>query len=105
MHSFVFLRVHSWFTSFPPCRLPTAHLFRSPAMPRPNRAPVVAGRPSRHAGRHANPLYGYGYNPAWPSILSVAHDEANGGRLFVVTDRPCVLSPPANSTRLPLAVA
>lgn len=35
--------------------------------------------------------YGVGYNPAWPSILSVAHDESDGGRLFIVTDRPCVL--------------
>ena len=42
-----------------------------------------------------NPLYGYGYNPAWPSILSIAHDTADGAGLYVVTDRPCVLIGPA----------
>lgn len=47
--------------------------------------------------------YGYGYDPSWPSILSVAHDESNGGRVFVITDRPCVLvDPPAG---LPLSLA
>ena len=57
----------------------------------------------RHAGIANDPFYGFGYNPAWPSILSVAHDESNGGRVFVITDRPCVLvSPPAG---LPLALA
>jgi hypothetical protein len=57
---------------------------------------------SRHDGVPANPLYGYGYNPSWPSILSVAHDEANGGRVFVITDRPCALVNPA---ALPLSLA
>jgi hypothetical protein len=52
---------------------------------------------------HANPLYGYGYDPSWPSVLSVAHDEADGGRVFVITDRPCVLV--GSPTGLPLAVA
>jgi hypothetical protein len=63
----------------------------------------------RHAHAHrpdaqrVNPLYGFGYRPDWPSILSVAHDEANGGRVFIITDRPCVLvSPPAG---LPLTLA
>jgi hypothetical protein len=57
----------------------------------------------RHDGIPANPLYGYDYNPAWPSILSVAHDETNGGRVFIITDRPCILiSPPAG---LPLVLA
>jgi hypothetical protein len=49
---------------------------------------------------HADPFYGYGYNPNWPSILSVAHDESDGGKLFVITDRPCVLLSP----QLPLLV-
>lgn len=49
----------------------------------------------------ANALYGYGYRPDWPSILSVAHDEANGERLFVITDRPCILY----SAALPLQAA
>jgi len=40
---------------------------------------------------HADPFYGYGYNPNWPSILSVAHDEEDGGKLFMIMDRPCVL--------------
>src|SRR5438045_1961702 len=62
-------------------------------------------RRPRHETEWAVPGYGVGYNPSWPSILSVAHDEADGGRLFVITDRPCVLVPPANSIRLPLAVA
>jgi hypothetical protein len=60
-------------------------------------------RPRHPAHRtRPNPLYGYGYNPAWPSILSVAHDEANGGRVFVVTDRPCALV--GNPTLLPLSL-
>jgi hypothetical protein len=48
-----------------------------------------------------NPYYGHGYRPDWPSILSVAHDVADGGALYVVTDRPCTLAGPT----LPLAVA
>jgi hypothetical protein len=55
----------------------------------------------RHDAQRLNPLYGYGYNPAWPSILSVAHDVSDGGRLFIITDRPCVLL----SSALPLEVA
>jgi hypothetical protein len=55
---------------------------------------------ARHVGQRSNPLYGYDYNPAWPSILSVAHDVADGSRLFVITDRPCVLVGPS----LPLEV-
>lgn len=39
-----------------------------------------------------DPFYGYHYDPNWPSILSVAHDESDGGRLFVITDRPCGLA-------------
>jgi hypothetical protein len=58
-------------------------------------------RPRRDHDR-ADPDYGVGYRPDWPSILSVAHDEADGGRLFVVTDRPCVLLGPP--LVLPLAV-
>ena len=41
----------------------------------------------------ADLFYGYDYNPAWPSILSVAHNEFDGGQLFVITDPPCVLVP------------
>jgi len=48
----------------------------------------------------ANPLYGFDYRPDWPSILSIAHDEADGGKLFVITDRPCILV----SADLPLSV-
>lgn len=58
----------------------------------------------RHSRSPANPLYGYNYRPDWPSILSIAHDEENGARLFLITDRPCALwfsSPPD----LPLQVA
>lgn len=55
----------------------------------------------RRSAPPADLRYGYGYNPAWPSVLSVAHDETDGGRLFVVTDRPCVLV----SAALPLEVA
>ena len=46
---------------------------------------------ARSADR-ADQLYGYGYNPSRPSILSVAHDEDDGSALFVVLDRPCELS-------------
>ena len=49
----------------------------------------------------ANPLYGFDYRPDWPSILSIAHDEADRGKLFVITDRPCILV----SADLPLDVA
>ncbi|MDB5322121.1 MAG: hypothetical protein JWN40_3752 [Phycisphaerales bacterium] len=59
-------------------------------------------RPIRPDGIPQNPLYGYDYNPAWPSILSIAHDETNGGRVYLITDRPCVLISPAG---LPLALA
>jgi hypothetical protein len=47
-----------------------------------------------------DPFYGFGYDPNWPSILSVAHDVDDGGKLFVITDRPCVLLSP----QLPLEV-
>jgi hypothetical protein len=65
-------------------------------------------RKTHRAQRHhdtvpANPLYGYDYNPAWPSILSVAHDEGNGGRVYLITDRPCVLVSPPDG--LPLSLA
>jgi len=53
------------------------------------------------AGIPVNPYYGYGYRPDWPSILSVAHDVADGGALFIITDRPCTLGGPT----LPLQVA
>lgn len=57
----------------------------------------------RHANPpHADALYGYGYNPSWPSILSVAHDEADGGALFVILDRPCALG--GTGANLPLVV-
>ena len=46
----------------------------------------------RHSAPPVNPFYGYHYNPAWPSILSVAHDEDDGAVLYVVLDRPCELS-------------
>jgi len=58
--------------------------------------------PARHRSPAPTDLrYGYGYNPAWPSILSVAHDVTDGSRLYVITDRPCVLAGPS----LPLEVA
>lgn len=47
-----------------------------------------------------DPYYGYGYRPDWPSILSIAHDENDGGKLFVITDRPCVVI----GTQLPLLI-
>lgn len=47
-------------------------------------------RQHRSAAR-ANALYGHGYQPQSPSILSVAHDAQNGGRVFLITDRPCTL--------------
>src|SRR5215203_3334149 len=62
-----------------------------------------AARPARPAFAPASPLYGYDYNPSWPSILSVAHDESNGGRLFILTDRPCLLG--GSVAQLPLSVA
>jgi hypothetical protein len=60
-------------------------------------------RPSRHRHDHtrADPLYGFGYRPDWPSILSVAHDTTDGARVFIIMDRPCVLYGPA----LPFTVA
>ena len=39
----------------------------------------------------ADPYYGYGYRPDWPSILSVAHDTLAGENLYVIMDRPCTL--------------
>lgn len=48
-----------------------------------------------------DPFYGFGYDPNWPSILSVAHDETDGSGLFVITDRPCGLS----NIGLPLQIA
>jgi hypothetical protein len=62
--------------------------------------PIVRSSRGRHSSHPSNPFYGYGYNPNWPSILSVAHDESDGGKLFVITDRPCVLLSP----QLPLLV-
>ena len=57
--------------------------------------PTLRSKRSFHRSMPAGPaaaaLYGYGYNPCRPSILSVAHDEANGGALFLITDRPCRL--------------
>jgi hypothetical protein len=69
----------------------------------PNRAPVAPARPIHRDPSRANPLYGYGYNPSWPSVLSVAHDEADGGALFVITDRPCAINGAGNV--VPLSVA
>src|SRR4051794_36211517 len=54
----------------------------------------------RHAPASKDPFYGHGYNPSWPSILSIAHDTTDGSGLFVVTDRPCVLL----SAALPLQI-
>src|SRR4051794_31772096 len=60
----------------------------------------------RHEHERPDPSYGVGYRPDWPSILSVAHDTADGGRLYVVTDRPCVIVPPSpGPPALPLVVA
>jgi hypothetical protein len=56
--------------------------------------------PLRHAPASKDPFYGHGYNPSWPSILSIAHDTADGSGLFVITDRPCVLLSPS----LPLQI-
>jgi hypothetical protein len=64
------------------------------------KAPRLHESPAR-----ANALYGYGYRPDWPSILSVAHDSTDGGGLFIIMDRPCVLlNPPVNPATLPLVV-
>src|SRR5687768_8541753 len=64
-----------------------------PYAPTRNRPPLAPPRPPhREASRRADPYYGYGYFPNWPSILSVAHDTAAGERLYVITDRPCVLT-------------
>jgi len=59
--------------------------------------------PLRHTPASRDPFYGHGYNPLWPSILSVAHDEENGGRVFIISDRPCALIDPP--TGLPLSLA
>ena len=56
-----------------------------------------------HRTHPGDPFYGYGYDPSWPSILSVAHDTTDGGRLFVITDRPVVSVGSAAS--LPISVA
>lgn len=56
----------------------------------------------RRSEPRLDPNYGVGYRPDWPSILSVAHDETDGGRLFLITDRPCVLVP--GPLALPLSV-
>jgi hypothetical protein len=62
----------------------------------------------RRASRHqhdpgrANPYYGFGYRPDWPSILSIAHDTVLGNRLYVMTDRPCTLAGAQNV--LPLTI-
>jgi len=60
-----------------------------------HKKPVLSRRPGTDST-----FYGYGYNPSWPSILSVAHDEADGGSLFIIMDRPCVLA----GLTLPLVV-
>ena len=71
----------------------------------PNRAPVRAQHPSQDRSMpHADPLYGHGYDPDHPSILSVAHDEQDGGRLFLITDRPCTMDT-SGAADLPLSVA
>ena len=66
----------------------------------PNRPPRTSARMVHHLSPHANPLYGYGYNPAWPSILSIAHDEEDGGAVFIILDRPCILT--GSGVNLPL---
>jgi hypothetical protein len=67
------------------------------------RPPTLPLPPRRHVAPAPQPGYGVGYRPDWPSILSVAHDTADGASLFVITDRPCVLVPPAPAAQLPLA--
>lgn len=57
--------------------------FHRPRAARARAAAPAANRP------YANPRYVF--NPTWPAILSVAHDEADGAGLFVITDRPCHL--------------
>jgi hypothetical protein len=76
-----------------------------PPPPPPIRPPAPRSHapPRRRSSRpRPEPAYGVGYRPDWPSIRSVAHDETDGGRLFVVTDRPCVLLGPP--LVLPLSV-
>src|SRR5258706_339062 len=77
------------------CPLPTSQGFHMLLQRR------RAANALRHDGQRLNPLYGYGYRPDWPSILSIAHDVSDGGRLFIITDRPCALLSPS----LPLEVA
>src|SRR3954466_11214969 len=69
-------------------------------LPRPPLPPLP---PRRQVAPAPQPGYGVGYRPDWPSILSVACDTADGGAVFVGTDRPCVIvpGPPA----LPLGLA
>ena len=58
---------------------------------------LLQRRKHRHYREHQTrpePGYGIGYNPAWPSILSVAHDTADGAVVYVILDRPCILNPP-----------
>ena len=68
----------------------------------PNRSPLAAARGPRRSPPHASPYYGYGYDPSRPSILSIAHDEEDGGSLFVITDRPCAIV--GDPLALPLVV-
>jgi hypothetical protein len=65
-----------------------------PRLLRPRRGAAVANAP--YALAYAP------YDPTRPAILSVAHDEADGGAIFVITDRPCYLS--GSAYQLPLTI-
>jgi hypothetical protein len=55
--------------------------------PRPPRGP----RPARGVANAPYALSPFPWSPARPSILSIAHDEADGGALYVIMDRPVIL--------------
>jgi len=67
------------------------------AIPRNFRLPRAHASPQR-----PDPYYGYDYSPAWPSVLSIAHDENEGGTVLIYVDRPCVIS--GSYSDLPLTV-
>lgn len=72
--------------------------------------PVQFRRPqaarARHGAASPNRPYAhpfYPFDPSSPSILSVAHDTADGAALFVITDRPVSLAGGA-AFDLPLSI-
>ena len=66
----------------------------------PNRRPIARRPlPRREPTAHADPFYGHGYNPAWPSILSVAPRRESLEDLFVREAQ----SPPPSSPSSTLA--